>query len=66
MNKLDKQDVRAAIRCLDNIKELTDLLRAAHYEVPMRQVYAAAASEKGLRDLLLGAALCDVELEARV
>ena len=64
MNTLDKSEVLTAFRHLDSLKELTDLLRRAHFDVPYRVVYEAVGAEVNLRNLLLDAAVTGVEVEA--
>ncbi len=58
------RETREMFRQLDRIKELTDLLRRAHFEVPYRTVYDAVGAEAALRERLLGVALADIEIEA--
>jgi hypothetical protein len=58
------REVREILTNLDRIKELTDLLRRAHFEVPYTIVYDAVGAEISLRNKLLEVALVDVEVEA--
>jgi hypothetical protein len=60
------RETREMFRQLDLIKELTDLLRRTHFDVPYRTVYDAAGAEAVLRERLLGVALTDIEIEAPV
>jgi hypothetical protein len=60
---LSAHDIRGMVRQLDRIKELTELLRHAHYEVPVEKVYGAAGAEDGLRATLMRVCLQDVAVE---
>jgi hypothetical protein len=62
-NALTAADVRRILNSLDQIKELTDLLRRAHMDVPHDTVYGAAGGESVIREILLKAVLADVEVE---
>lgn len=63
MNTLSVRDLRCILSHLDDVKELTDLLRRAHYEVPYKTVYGAAGGEAAIRELLYRAALAEVAIE---
>jgi hypothetical protein len=58
------REVREILANLDRVKELTDLLRRAHFEVPYKIIYDAVGAEIYLRNKLLEVALVDVEVEA--
>jgi hypothetical protein len=63
MNTLSARDMRNILTHLDDIKELTDLLRRAHFEVPYKAVYGAAGGEAAIRELLIGAAITEITIE---
>jgi hypothetical protein len=63
MNTLTQSDLRAILRSLDAVKELTDLLRRAHYDVDYKTVYNAAGAEANIREKILSVALADVAVE---
>lgn len=63
MNKLSASDMRRVLSGLDRIKELTDLLRRAHYDVPYHTVYGAVGAEMTIRETLYGASLSDITIE---
>lgn len=63
MNTITSHDMRHIIAHLDSIKELTDLLRRAHFEVPYNLVYGAAGGESAIRDMLLRTCVSAVEVE---
>jgi len=56
-------DMRRLEAHLDVIKELTDLLRDAHFDVPGTVVYRAVGAEAAIRKMLLDASLTDVSVE---
>jgi hypothetical protein len=62
-NALTAHDIRGMVRQLDRIKELTELLRYKHFEVPCEKVYGAAGAEDGLRATLMRVCLQDVAVE---
>jgi hypothetical protein len=63
MNTLSAVGIRRIFLYLDNIRELTDLLRRAHFDVPEDIVYGAVGGEASIRELLLNVALADIEVE---
>lgn len=64
MNTITSSDMRHIFAHLDHIKELTDLLRRAHFEVPFKLVYDAAGGESAIREILIGAAISEVAVES--
>lgn len=63
MNTISSRNMRNIVTLLDSIKELTDLLRRAHFEVPYSLVRNAACAEATIREFLLAAALSDITVE---
>ena len=63
MHTLTQSDLRALIRDLDRVKELTDLLRRTHFNVDYKTVYNAAGAEANIREKILSVALADVGVE---
>ena len=63
MNTLSAYDVRRLLGHLDRVRELTDLLRRAHLDVPAELVYGAAGGEAKAREILLAASVGEVAVE---
>lgn len=64
MNTLPARETRAMLAALDAIRELTTLLRHAHFDVTSRVVYDAVSAEASIRKRLLEAAVTDIAVEA--
>lgn len=63
MNTISAADMRRVLAQLDRVKELTDLLRRAHPDVPHHMVYAASGSLEGARAMLTRACITNIAVE---
>ena len=60
------RETREMFAQLDRIRELTDLLRHKHFDVPYKIVYDAVGAEAALRERLHSVAFTDIEIEVPV